>query len=312
LREYKDEFRKTYEKLYRRSPSIARHFIFQDRGILFGHMSMIRNQANTWLIHHHAADRSGHGMAGVAVLDQVGQYINEFQLHRSTHMDYVMCYYRKENRFPSRVFGGVARDIDDPKGASVDSFAYLQEVPPREDGPESYRLMPAVRDDFAELAHFYEDASGGLTLEALNLTTDGYPEDELNREYERHGFTRRRAVFSLKQAGALQAVLVFNGSDLGLNLSNLTNCVHAFVVDDKLLPKTLFSCISDICEHYEKMEIPVLAYPPSYLDSHSIPYDKKYILWVLNLKHSDGYFKSLRNTFRRVGLGRDDSRPFGN
>ncbi|HTX71521.1 MAG TPA: hypothetical protein VMC79_01730, partial [Rectinemataceae bacterium] len=67
---HKQEFRRTYEKLYRDSPSIGRHFIFQDRGRIFGHMSMIRCHSNSWLIHHHAASRDGYGMAGVEVLNQ--------------------------------------------------------------------------------------------------------------------------------------------------------------------------------------------------------------------------------------------------
>ena len=313
IQSYKEEFKRTYEKLYLRSPSIARHFIFQDRGVIFGHMSMIRSYAETWLIHHHAADRSGYGMAGVAVLDQVSQYINEFQLHRSTHMDYVMCYYRQENRFPSRVFGGVARDVANPKGSSIDAFAYLHLPEFEGEGSEPYQILPVQREDMAELSRFYEKTSGGLSLDAMNLTPDAGPEDEIDREYERNGFTRGKTVFALKQNGSLKAVIVLSVSGLGLNLSNLTNCVHVFILNEgNLLPKTLFSGINDICEHYEKMEIPILAYPPSYLDANSISYEKKYILWVLNLKHSDGYFKSLHHTFRRGELGRDTSRPLGN
>ncbi|MFA6505700.1 MAG: hypothetical protein WCT14_06370, partial [Treponemataceae bacterium] len=306
---YKSEFKETYEKLYLKSPAIARHFIFQDRGVIFGHMSMIRNHANTWLIHHHAADRSGYGMAGVAVLDQVGRYINEFHLHHSTHMDFVMCYYRKENRFPSRVFGGVAKDLNNPKGSSIDAFAYLHLADVERDKSESYQVFPANREDLVELARFYANASGGLTLDALNLTSDAAAENELDREYENYGFVRSRSVFSLKQDGVLKAIIMVSLTDLGLNLSNLTNCVHVFVVNSEtLLPKTLFSGISDICEHYERLEIPIMVYPSSYLDEKSVAYDKKYQLWVLNMNNSDGYFKSLQNTFRRVDLGSESNR----
>lgn len=310
LRNDKEAFKTTYEKLYRRSPAIARHFVFQDRGIIFGHMSMVRNHARTWLIHHHAADRSGYGMAGVAVLDQVGSYINEFHLHRSTRMDYVMCYYRRENRFPARVFGGVSRDLEDPKASSVDAFAYLQLEAERRACADSYQVMPASAEDLTELKRFYEAASGGLALDALNLSPRPYSEEELDRQYREGGFERKRAAFSIKRAGVLKAIAMITITDVGLNLSNLTNCVHSFVIDEKdLLHETLFSAISDICEHYEKVEIPVLLYPPSFLDSRSVAYDKQYLLWVLNMKNSDGYFKSLRNTFRRVDLGRESGRP---
>ena len=97
---HKEEFRRTYEKLYLDSPSIARHFLIQDKGQIFGHMSMIRFYSNAWIIQHHAATRDGHAQAGVAVFDQTGRYCKDFHLHPSTHMDYIMCYYRRENRFP--------------------------------------------------------------------------------------------------------------------------------------------------------------------------------------------------------------------
>ncbi|HCM26863.1 MAG: hypothetical protein A2Z99_16825 [Treponema sp. GWB1_62_6] len=306
---YKEEFKKTYEKLYLKSPAIARHFIFQDRGILFGHMSMIRSNANTWLIHHHAASRSGHGMAGVAVLEQVGQYINEFHLHRSTHMNYVMCYYRKENRFPSRVFGGVARDVANPKGSSVDAFAYmhLADLPCNSSG--SYQLLPAGRDDLFELKRHYEKVSGGLTLEALNLMPEAIPETLLDEEYRRHGFLRERHIFALKREGSLAAIVMVSLSDLGLNLSNLTNCIHVFVVDEeKLSTDMLASGLNGLAAHFAKDDMPLMVYPAEYLEEHAIAYEKRYILWVFNMNFLDEYFRSLRNTFKRDVHGRNESK----
>jgi hypothetical protein len=313
IRDYKDQFKETYEKLYLRSPAIARHFIFQERGIIFGHMSMIRSDANTWLIHHHAASRSGHGMAGVAVLDQVSQYINEFHLHRSTRMDYVMCYYRQENRFPSRVFGGVARDVANPKASSVDEFAYalLDELPPAK--AEALTVLPAGPEDLSELERCYERRSGGLALRALNLTADILEEDDLDAEYARCGFKRRRHVFALKSGDSLLAVAAVTLTDLGLNLSNLTNCMHFFVVDeDRLSGDALVSAARGLAGHFKAREVPVLVYPASYADTQRLPYEKKYILWVFNMDSLDGYFKSIGNTFKRDVHGRQANKSDDN
>ena len=306
---HKEEFKRTYEKLYLNSPSIARHFIFQDKGRLFGHMSMIRYYSNSWLIHHHAASRDGYGMAGVGVLEEAGRYCNDFHSHPTTHMDYLMCYFRKENRFPARVFGNIARDIDDPKGSSLDSFAYLSLPTDAGNDGAPFQLFPAGDDDFAELRRYYEGVSGGLLLDALDLQEDGKLDLAISEEFARQGFKRERHIFSLKQDGKLGAMMTLTLSDLGLNLSNLTNCVHVFIIDsESLQPTTLFSGLRTLLRHYGAEEIPILAYPVDYLDKHAVSYEKKYILWVVSLDHSDGYFSSLRNTFRRTSSESKDGR----
>jgi hypothetical protein len=303
----KEEFKRTYEKLYLGSPSIARHFIIEDKGRILGHMSMIRYYSNSWILHHHAALHDAHGMAGVEVLDQAGRYTNDFHLHPSAHMDYLMCYYRKENRFPSRVFGSVARDIADPKGSSLDSFAYFHLPNEKKDGEASFQLFPARADDFAELRRFYERASGGLALDALNLTSAGAADAELDKEYARQGFRKERYVFSLRHEGRLAAVMALTLSDLGLNLSSLTNCVHLFVLDgERLSPKTLFSGLRAMLSQFGAEEVPILAYPASYLDRNAVPCEKEYTIWVLDTDRSDGYFGSLNNTFRRTCGDADD------
>ncbi|HHT9130793.1 MAG TPA: PilZ domain-containing protein, partial [Candidatus Brocadiaceae bacterium] len=70
----KEKFKQTYEMLYVRSPHIARHFVYQDKGTIQGHISIVRFYENTWLIHHHAANRSSYSRAGLVVLRQLERY----------------------------------------------------------------------------------------------------------------------------------------------------------------------------------------------------------------------------------------------
>ena len=306
----KEEFKRTNEKLYQDSPSIARHFVIQDKGHIFGHMSMCRFYTNSWIIHHHAASRDGYGTAGVEVLNQAGRYCNEFHSHPSTHMDYLKCYFRRENRFPFRVFGNIAHDIEDPKGSSLDTFAYLRLPSETENDAPPFQLFPAREEDHAELRRYYEGVSGGLMLDALDLDKIGGSDAEIAAEYARQGFRRERHVFCLRQEGRLCAVMTLTLSDLGLNLSDLTNCVHVIILDgERLHPKTLFSGLRTLMGHYGAEDVPILAYPVDYLDGHAIAYEKKYILWVVNLDHSDGYFKSIQKTFRRIGRDCDEGQP---
>jgi hypothetical protein len=303
----KEEFKLTYTKLYLESSSIARHFFFQDKGQIFGHMSMLRYYPNSWIIHHHAASRSGYGLAGVGVLDEMGRFTNDVHLHPSAHMDYLMCYFRRENRFPNRVFGNVAHDIADKKGSSLDGFAYLWLPAQTEDETASFQLFPARDEDLQELARRYEAMSGGLMLDAFDLRAISGSDAELSSEYSKQGFKRERYVFCLKQAGKLQAIVLLTLSDLGLNLSNLTNCIHVLVMEPDLLdPKTLFSSLHSLRAHYDSDELPVLVFPEDYLERHSVPCEKKYVLWVLDTSYSDPYFDSVQTTFKRPGNGQCD------
>lgn len=300
----KESFKKVYEKLYLESPGISRHFLFQDKGTVYAHMSMIRAYPRTWLIHHHAASRGGHGLAGVAVLEQVGQYINDFHFHRSTKMDFVMCYYRRENRFPHRVFGGAHQDVADSKGISLDEFAYLH-LPEEVGEPlDHYQILPASPQDLAELKRCYEAVSGGLMLQAMNLTSPSSSNDELTAQYALLGLVHSHQVFSWKQHGRLKAVVTLRLSDLGLNLSNLTNCLHVIVVDpDGLSVSTLFAGLRNLGQHYGGEDLPVLLFPTKYLQDLGIAYEKSYFLWILSMTHSDGCFQSFRNRFKRAPHG---------
>ncbi len=300
----KDDFKRTYRKLYQESPSIARHFVFQDKGMLFGHMSMLRFYSKSWMIHHHSSSRKGHAMAGLTVLEQVSSYVNEFHSLLSTNMNYVFCYYRPENSFPHRIFGGVAKDMANPKGASIDSFGYLH-LPSQTARPDQpYQLMPVNDSDLDELERYYETKSGGLMLDALDLRAELLPEDGINDEYRALGFKREKQVYALKQEGTLKAIIMVALSDIGLNLSNLTNCIHVLVVDDENLPPTvLMSCLQDLKKHHRQDDLPILVFPHSYLEQNKIPFEKKYCLWILNMQNTDGYFRFLRKTFKRANNG---------
>ena len=92
-----------------------------------------------------------------------------------------------------------------------------------------------------------------------------------------------------------------NIADLGLNLSDLTNCIKIFVLDGNSLPKDIFSSvISTVAETMLQDEIPVLLFPAVYADDQHIDYEKHYNLWVINLQFTDPYFKYLNRLLRFV------------
>ncbi len=304
IQKNKKQIKETYTKIYTRNPHIARHFIYQDKGTIFGHMAMIRFYENAWMIHHHAARKSALNKAGLVVLEQIGRMINDSHRLYSLHMDYMICYYRPDNKFPSRVFGGAARSIKDPQGCSLDGFAYFHfDHPTRsiQDLAEGWQITEARYEDLQELADFYEHTSGGLMLDAIDLTPGKMDCDDLSKEYDQLGLTRRRYLYSLKKKGRLKAIFLVNISDVGLNLSDITNCVKVFVTDSaEVSADILNTAILNVADITKKNDFPVLIYPAAFADEQQIAYDKIYNLWVCSLQYSDAYFQYLERLLRFI------------
>jgi hypothetical protein len=300
----KDRIKNVYEKLYTQSPSIARHFIYQEKGNILGHMAMVRFYEDAWLIHHHAAKKSALNKAGLIVLKQIGHFINDSYRLNSIHLKHVMMYYRPNNRFPSRVFGGACQHIDDPKCCSVDAFAYVHL--PVAPGPVAaiaspWELNPAQPEDLAELQDFYEYDVGGLMLKALGLDSDRIGRTGLEEEYRRLGFKKEKHLFALKADGLLKAIILVNITDFGFNLSNLTNCIKFIAVDPEKLTGDIFKkVIFKLNEKFPFEELTVLVNPVSFAEAIQLPYEKIYNMWIMNTRFSDPYFRYLERLLKHV------------
>lgn len=301
----KEEIKETYAKLYTRNTDIARHFVCQENGVILGHMAAIRFWEKTWLIHHHAARTSAQNRAGLIVLDQIGNFTYESHRIQGMNMDYLVCYFRPENRFPSRVFGGVARQINDPKGCSLDLFAFVK--PSKPDAkmpnlPRGWELSPAETADMEDLQRSYESLSGGLMLKALDLEPSSWKAQALCAEFRNHGFKRERHLFALRNRGRLKALLVVNLSDLGLNLSDLTNCINALVLDPDDLPSEILRTALRLAEaSVHQSELSALVFPTSYVEKNAIAFEKSYFLWAFHMhSQSQPYFKYLSRLMKYV------------
>jgi len=283
----KERFKETCRKLYLESPEIARNFMYVHRGEILGHIAMVRFYENTWLFHHHAARGQFVRKAGLVVLSQIARYVNDFYNLPETRLDYVLCYFQPKNRFPMRVFAAFTERVGDLKRCSMDCFRVFT-VPRQFErfGPgNDYVLERTTAADLAELQTYYEQESGGLTLRALDLTPDTMGEDDVSKMYERLGFLRVRHLFSLRRHGELKAVLMVCLSDVGLNMSNLTNCIHAFVLDPAGLSQEQFlNAVAPVTAHFRHDAVSVLLYPPHCAEDWGLQTEKFYNLWVMDTR----------------------------
>jgi hypothetical protein len=267
-------------------------------------MAMVRFYENSWLIHHHAARSAASNRAGLVVLDQISRFSNASRSLSSIKMDYLLCYFRPENKFPSRVFGGVARYIKNPKGCSMDPFAYFHFTKTSDRKPlmvAPWEMGPSTTEDLIKLESYYENESGGIMLEALDLSPATADRNNLSGEYRRLGFERKIKLFSLKKGGNLKAVAMACISNLGLNLSDLTNCIKLFILDRNDLSNHMIDhLLSCVAVHFEEEEIPVMLFPSILSSTLSITREKEYTLWVLNTQFGDSYYRYLNRLLRTL------------
>lgn len=302
IQSYKERFKETYRKLYQETPSIARHITYEHNGKIYGHISMVRAFERTWLMHHHAARPMETKLPGFRVLRQIGLFTWGGCHMPEARMDYLMCYYRPDNAFPERVFGGVARSLANPQACSLDLFSYKMFKIRSADAdlPSEWCLEETSSSDIWELEQFYGTYSGGLLLKAFGFGLGKEAEGEsLPETMHRLGFKRSWNSMALRCDDELKAVLVVNKSDLGINLSELLNSITIIVVDPEELSWDIISAaITKLAAEYDIDEIPLLTYPSAYLESIKVPFEKFYQFWVLNMSYADEYIQFTQKKFR--------------
>ena len=294
----KEAIKSTYEKLYNQNPGIASHFIYQDNGRIFAHMAMVRFYDKAWLIHHHAAIRNGYQLAGLTVLYQIAQFINDCHRFHSMNMDYAFCYFRPENKFPAHVFGGAARNINNLKICSTDHLAYYHHHRSEKspiDLPKNWKLAPVTDEDLRDLYQFYTKQSGGLMLQGLHLTADRIDCEAVKKAYRETSLKRDRQVLALKYRDQLCTIFMANHADLGLNMSDLTNSITVIVVNEQALTQDLLHIATDIVAHlYNHEEVPILLFPKKIATQLELNSEKSYFLWIYRTQNLDPYFRYLK------------------
>lgn len=281
LQHYRNTFKETYRKLYQESPEIASHFVYEENGKIYGHMSMVHAYEHSWLIHHFAARQMESKIAGRMILRQITHYLNGIYRFASGGMNYIAAYYRPENEIMKQIFGGIVEYLGNRQGSSLDLFSYMlfHKTSFNNELPKEWHLRECCPDDFIKLKNFYDGHFGGLMLDAFGLES---PITPLRESFAKAGFKRNCQTFCLCLKGKQAAFFIVNKSDLGLNLSDLLNCIAIIIISDEELKWDIISAtINKLSFYYKEGHIPLLIYPSNYLSGQGINTDKNYELWIL-------------------------------
>jgi len=139
-------------------------------------------------------------------------------------------------------------------------------------------------------------------LTAFDLDPEKRPNASMKRIYEKAGMKRDCHLLSLREGRSLKAVFVVNISDAGLNMSNLTNCVTAFVLDrEGLAPESFMDACNEVLAFYREEEVPVLVHPVSYEEKMGRSGGKIYTLWAFSIQYLDLYLDYISRLTKRHG-----------
>lgn len=290
----KKEYERVYQILYKQNNEVFRHVIYQVPGQIQGHMSMLNLYSKTWICQHHAALQSKR--AGVPVLRALSDYINDSYRLEIANIRYIVAYYRPSNKFPKHFFGELAENANDKTKVSLDHFAYFsssQVFYSKSHSSDQWKLEPASPLDIQQFTAFYMKYSGGLLPEALDLTVERYASSEMQERYSDAGLSRTRRVFSLRYQGNLYALVDYQSSSRGLNLSELSNATTFFFLqrpDPAAGASVVQAVIKSFIDKLEKEHHPVMFYPSETAAHLGFTPEKTYTLWILNLlTGSDAY-----------------------
>ena len=137
-------------------------------------------------------------------------------------------------------------------------------------------------------------------LDCLDLDSQMFMSQELVDEYHKHDFQKDRLLLSLRRHDRIQALIAVHRTDIGLNLSDLTNCVKVLLIDQRRISRRiLLDALGYVFDRYQlSPDMPILLYPRDCPEQIDLPVEKTYSLWILNTRYSDKYFGFLEKMFR--------------
>ncbi|HOI73291.1 MAG TPA: PilZ domain-containing protein [Syntrophales bacterium] len=301
IQEYRDQFKETYRKLYCNHPEIAEHFLYQEDGIIYGHLSMVKAYERSWMVHHLAARRKGSLRVALAMLKLIVNYFEGIHRLPSVRMDHLVFYFRPENRFPNLV-GDFAKAIKEPRACSQDLFAFIEFPTNDEEAgslPPGWTLEELTPARQRTLESFYRHFSGGLLMDVLNARP-GEKEPTVEEFYRRNGMVRRVSTHALLYDGQMKAALWRNESDLGLNLSELLNGFKVFMLDPAGTPwKAIQAAVGQLTAVYGIPKVPVMIYPATYPGEQGIKQEKQYSMWILDVQYGRAFINYMERKIQR-------------
>lgn len=222
------EVERTFAALLGHSDRVFKSLIYREDRTPIGHLSCVRSYRKTWVIQHLAGFTRTRGKQAPQILNAgVAEYIE----HNA--IEYVKIYFRPENKWPSRVFGGFARKLSDPHRSDLRTFEHLvvptnAEIPAGETAA-GIRIVEAKGSDLAAVEHHYVAQGESLLIRSDDLTRSSLDLSDLDADFRMLGLSRRRVTLLAMRGDVPLGFALCELTSPGVNLSELFSSMRIAV-----------------------------------------------------------------------------------
>jgi hypothetical protein len=224
------EVHRTVRALLAANGDLLATVVLRIDGVPQAHLSALLSHEHTWTIQHLAAlpltARRLDGSARVTLA--LAYYI---QLRPDIR--WLKMFYRPNNIWPSRVFGGFASRIHDPMSSDLRTFHYMV-------APTSSPTAPLTTDvhvrtggeiDFCLIEEWFLLRGRFAELMANNLHRTQIRLDAVSDHFSSLGLDRHREPLVAERNGRVTGFALLDVSSLGMNFSELTNSFTIHLVE---------------------------------------------------------------------------------
>jgi hypothetical protein len=211
--------RRTFTQLQSQESGIFKSLIYREGGKTLAHGSCVRVYRRTFVLQHLAGIT--HRLSRRPAPQVLNLGLAEY-FAQSTDLEYLKFYFRPDNRWPSRVFGGFARKLSDRNLSDLRTSEYLGiDTGVALPEPEGVRVIEAAAGDLGLVERHFVATERGLLLRSDDLTRGALLLPELDAEFGELGLTRRRAVLLALRGDEPAGFALCEFSSPGMNLSEL-------------------------------------------------------------------------------------------
>ncbi|MBS1810144.1 MAG: hypothetical protein JST84_18430 [Acidobacteria bacterium] len=225
------EIQQTVRALLRENGKLTATVALREAQMLEAHMNILRWYENTWIVQHLAALPMSARTNCASARLTLG-----FTFYGRLRPDIVWSkmYFRPNNPWPARVFGGYARRINDPQTSDLRTFHYLVAAT-TDDSPKSLtgiEVYQAGEEDRGLIEDWFTMRGRTTEVQANQLQASDDGLANLSRAYEQAGLMRRRESLIAARNGRVTGFALLEIASLGMNFSELTNAFTVHLMDD--------------------------------------------------------------------------------
>jgi hypothetical protein len=240
------EIQQTVRALLQANGSLMATVALRNETGLDAQISMLRWCQQTWIVQHLAAlPLSARALDASAQVTLALIYYGQLR----PDIQWGKMYFRPNNAWPSRVFGGFARQVKDASTSDFRVFHYL--VAPT-NGPAqgvsgAVRVRPASGSDFALIEDWFTSRGRMVELAANDLQQGRADLAQVSGDYAKFGINRRRELLVAERDGRSTGFAILEIASLGLNFSELTNAFTVYAAEEDPETRTALALAAKEC-----------------------------------------------------------------